>query len=190
MGGVEKASLRVGVLSIAERTAGLLSDLCASVLVATPRPEPWAALPVRVVGDEVPAAGPLAGIAAGLAASPSAWVLAVAGDMPLLDGRLLARLCARALATGRPVIPLVNGHPEPLHAVYRAADAARARRALEAGVGKAWGWLDPGEVEWADAASLRAGAALSFRSVNTPEELRDARRAVDAAAARGDTSGA
>ena len=187
MGKAEKALLRVGGRPIAERTAGILGALCADVLVATPRPEPWAALPVRVVSDELPDAGPLGGIAAGLAAARTRWLLVVAGDMPHVDPALLALLCSRALSSGRTVIPLLDDRPEPLHAVYCTDHAERARAALADGARKAWGWLDAGEVEWVDADRL-PGAARSLRGVNTREELDAARRAVDAAASRDHTS--
>lgn len=177
MGGAEKALIRIGGHAIAERTAGILGRLSGRVLVATPRPEAWSDLPVEVVPDALPETGPLGGIVAGLEAARGGWLLVVAGDMPLLDERLLRRLCARALATGRAVIPRREGRPEPLHAVYPAGHAVRARAALLAGARKAWGWLEEGEVEWID---LRPDEGLTLAGVNTPAELRALGGSLDA----------
>lgn len=182
MGGGEKAFLEIGGARIADRTVGLLSRLCARVLVATPRPAPWAGLPVEVVPDALPDSGPLGGIVAGLRAARSRWVMVVAGDMPLLDERVLRGLAGWALASDRPVIPRVDGRPEPLHAILPVRLAGRAEAALHAGARKAWGFLDEDEVEWVD---LLGRAALSARSVNSPADV----AALHEAALRGDTSG-
>jgi molybdopterin-guanine dinucleotide biosynthesis protein A len=170
---VEKSLLAVGGTTIADRTLALLRRTCADVLVATPRPDPWRGSGALVVPDALPDAGPLAGLAAGLAAATKPWVLAVAGDMPLLDERVLRCVATRALATGRCVIPTWQGVPQPLHAAYRSSDATRAAEALARGVRKVTGWLEPSEVEWLEVEALRGipRAGRSFTSVNTPEEL-------------------
>lgn len=198
MGGGEKAFLKVGGSTIAERTLRLFRPLFAETLVATPRPAAWTGLPVRIVADEAPGdgsdagptAGPLAGLAAGLAAARTPWVFACAGDMPLLDARFIRFACSRALATGRTTLPRLGGRPEPLHGVWRARDAGRARQALDAGIRKMTAWLHEGEVEWLDIESLRGlpDAAVSLRNVNSPEDLADAGRVVDARRHRGETS--
>jgi molybdopterin-guanine dinucleotide biosynthesis protein A len=186
MDGAEKPLLRVGEDTIAQRTTEILARIGSEVLVATPRPEAWSSLPVRVVADALENAGPLGGIVAGLEASRTAWLLAVGGDMPFLDERLLAALCRRAIATGRTVIPRRDDRPEPLHAVYSCRHAERARTALMAGERRAWGWLDEGEVEWVE---LTGDAARSVAGVNTTGELEAARELarLDGAPRRKDT---
>lgn len=169
MGGREKPLLPApGGATIAERTVALLRSLAADVMVASPRAEAWSSLPVRLVADERADAGPLAGLAAGLAAARTPLVLAVAGDMPLLRRDVMRELVVLALATGRCVVPLVDGRPEPLHAVYRSALASRAREALDSGGRKVTSFLREGDVHWLDAGP---GAARSFANVNTPEDL-------------------
>ena len=169
MGGREKPLLPApDGATIARRTVALLRSLTSEVLVASPRAEAWSGLGVRLVADERPDAGPLAGLAAGLGASRTPLVLAVAGDMPLLRRDVLRELIARALATGRCVVPRVDGRPEPLHAVYRSALAARAREALASGERKVTSFLRESDVHWLD---VGAGVARSFANVNTPEDL-------------------
>ncbi len=177
MGGAEKGRLRAGAQTIGERTVGILSSLCDPVLVATPRPEAWEGLPVTPVADLIPGAGPLGGLAAGLAAAPRPWLIVVAADLPLLDVRLLRLLMRRALATGLTVLPRQAGRPEPLHAIYRTALAPLARAALAGGERKMTAWLPPGGVHWVDIETLPEHPALarSLLNVNTPADLRAAR---------------
>jgi len=69
---------------------------------------PRLSVPVRLVRDSLPDAGPLAGLVAGLEAASEGLVLAVAGDMPSLEADLLTGLLERALsplaAPGRAVV--------------------------------------------------------------------------------------
>jgi molybdopterin-guanine dinucleotide biosynthesis protein A len=85
------------------------------------------ALGYSEVADERPRAGPLAGLAGGLAASPHELMAAVAVDMPLLSGDLLV-LLATLHEDEDAVVPISVHGPEPLHALYgrRALPALRA----------------------------------------------------------------
>ncbi|MEO8410865.1 MAG: NTP transferase domain-containing protein, partial [Propionivibrio sp.] len=83
------------------------------VSVRTPRPD--IALPQ--VCDACPHGGPLAGLAAGLAAVGTSWVFAVATDMPFLRPALIERL-AHERDGHQAVVPMVGGHPQPLAAFY------------------------------------------------------------------------
>jgi molybdopterin-guanine dinucleotide biosynthesis protein A len=70
-------------------------------------------------------------------------------------------------------VPWKDGRPEALHAVHATRDAAAAQRALDEGVRRLADYLAriPHErVEAADLAHL-AGAARTFRNVNSPEDL-------------------
>ena len=84
------------------------------------------------VGDEVPGAGPLAGIAAGLAASPHELTAVVAVDMPLASPSVLRLLAS--LARGEDaVVPVSSSGLEPLHAVYARTALPRLETALRGG---------------------------------------------------------
>ena len=180
MGGVEKGLLPAGTTTIGARTVAILRALCEPVLVATPRPEAWSSLPVTTVADLLPNAGPLGGLAAGLAAAGRPWLITVAADLPLLSADLLRVLVTRALAAGRTVIPRLGGRPEPLHAIYRTDLATLARQALLSGERKMTAWLPDGAVDWVDIETLRGGAlhARALLNVNTPEDLRASRGGV------------
>jgi len=75
---------------------------------------------VEVVRDAEPGLGPLAGLAAGLAAvAPRAEVAAVcAVDAPLAHPAVMAALIG-ALGESAAVLPVSDGRPQPLFAVYR-----------------------------------------------------------------------
>lgn len=94
--GSDKALADVGGLSFVERVFFALEPLASRVLIATgPTPRPY---PVRaeVVTDPVPDGGPLAGLAAGLAATQTPWLLAAAVDMPHLTPEALTPLLEAA----------------------------------------------------------------------------------------------
>jgi molybdopterin-guanine dinucleotide biosynthesis protein A len=121
--GRDKASLPWHGSTLARRAAGLLARVaeppvivvCAPDQALPPLPE-W----VEVARDPVPGLGPLAALAAGLAAAgPRAEVAAVcAVDAPLAHPAVLAALLD-AIGTAPAVVPLSHGRPQPLFAVYR-----------------------------------------------------------------------
>ena len=78
------------------------------VLVANRRLEDYAALGVSVVDDGAfKGKGPLAGIAAGLAAATTDWAICVPADAPLLPGDLAAQL-EQALARDQADLAVVH----------------------------------------------------------------------------------
>lgn len=172
-GGRHKAFVEVAGRSIAERTVELFGRLFAATLAATTRPEPWRRLGVTVVEDPIPDAGPLAGIAAGLLAARTPLLVVAASDMPFLSGAVLAELVARARRSDSAAVPVLDGRPEPLHAVYPTRLAEPVLAALAAGTRKVTELLAAVDTEWVDAAELAhlPGASRSFVNLNTPGDL-------------------
>ncbi len=87
-----------------------------------------AAVPVRVVRDEVSDAGPLAGLVAGLQAADSETVLIAGGDQPDLAPSLL-RLLVGSIRKADAAVLAEHGRPRPLPAVLRRTPALAAARA-------------------------------------------------------------
>lgn len=147
--GSEKALIRVGDEPLVLLVAGRVARVADPVFLATGRPGRLGTFTYPEVADESPGAGPLAGVAAGLAASPHELMAVVAVDMPFASGELLVLLAA--LHDGEDAVVPVSTHGlEPLHAVY-------ARRALP---------------------SLRAalrGGTLSMRAVLSELQVREVR---------------
>jgi molybdopterin-guanine dinucleotide biosynthesis protein A len=165
MGGVAKHELVVDGRSIFDRQVAVLAPRVAEILVSSPA----RVGSYRTLRDPVEGAGPLAGIAAGLRATTTPWLLVVAGDMPYLTGELLDRLIA---ATGDELDAVgvrAGGLPEPLLCVLHARVLAAVERRLAAGRYKASGLLtDEGlRLRWLDDADPAA-----LRNLNSPEDLR------------------
>lgn len=90
---------------------------------------------VRIVHDDRPFEGPLAGVAAGLAASDAEIVLVVAGDMPSMVAGVLARLvmCLAETGADAAVLEVGQDHPPIPMAIRRSAASATAVDLLASG---------------------------------------------------------
>ncbi|MGE0401879.1 MAG: molybdenum cofactor guanylyltransferase [Kofleriaceae bacterium] len=130
MGGVAKHAIVVQGETILARQAAVLRASVGDVLVSSPADIDG----FRTVRDapEHEGIGPLAGIAAGLAAATSHWLFIVAGDMPYLSSALVGAMLELVEAAGgrseREGAPRENVHavgvkkdglPEPLFSVVR-----------------------------------------------------------------------
>ena len=98
-----------------------LAPHCAEVLIATGSTSRAYPVPARTVLDSIPDGGPLAGLAAGLAVSPSPWLLAVAVDLPHLTPDALVPLLTHATDTDAVVALDADGHRQPVCALWRCA---------------------------------------------------------------------
>jgi len=142
MGGAAKAFLALGGEAILDRQLSILRPRFAELMVAAGSEGPGGAgegpferRGLRLVMDEFPSAGPLAGLHASLRACRAEWLFAVACDMPFLDGALIDQMAELALAddVSDALIPSRKGKPEPLHAFYRPGLAAEAASCLASG---------------------------------------------------------
>lgn len=66
-------------------------------------------------------AGPVAGLAAAARVATTPWLFVCACDMPLLSGRALEWLGGFRTDCVDAVVPVVDGHRQPLHGFYRLA---------------------------------------------------------------------
>jgi molybdopterin-guanine dinucleotide biosynthesis protein A len=134
--GVDKAALEVGRHRLLDRVLAAVGD-AERIVVVGPR-RGWEPPGVAVVREEPPGAGPVAAIAAGLAATQSPVVAVLAGDLPFLTSSTVATLRAALGEPGEPPVDgavLVDdeGRDQLLVGVWRAA-ALRARcAALQVG---------------------------------------------------------
>ena len=158
-------------LSLAERTARLLEDVCARSIEVGPG---YSHLPSVV---ESPAGtGPLAAVAAGWEALAEAgWtgpVLVVATDLPCLTTGMLRWLSARP--GRRSVVPVVDGRVQPLCARYSAPDMQRAVRLVAAGARAMRALIDSIDAEMAPPEEWFAAAGRMdvLADADTPDDLR------------------
>ncbi len=172
LGGIDKREIVIDGRTIFERQVAVLAPRVAEILVSSPHEVPG----YRTVADAVVDGGPLAGIAAGLEAATTPWVLVVAGDMPYLAGEVIDLILGQ-IDTGLDAVGVrIGALPEPLFcALHREPAFAAVSRMLAAGNRKASRLLtDAGlRVAWIDEAALRAvdPSLRSLGSVNVPADL-------------------
>ncbi|MBW8782290.1 MAG: molybdenum cofactor guanylyltransferase [Verrucomicrobia bacterium] len=128
--GRDKAFLTVDGQTLVARQASLLREAGCAELILSGRPEIDYGVPdARKVQDTITGAGPMAGLAAALAAANHPWVLVLAVDLPRLNLDFLYRLLA--VGGGRAgVVPHGPRGHEPLAALYPRALLAEAEAAL------------------------------------------------------------
>jgi molybdopterin-guanine dinucleotide biosynthesis protein A len=158
MGGIAKHALLVDGEPIFARQVRVLAPRVAEIIVSGAEIAGH-----RCVRDAIAGVGPLAGIAAGLAAAPTEHLLVVAGDMPELPIDAID-----ALLVPQPVDAIgtrVAGLPEPLLCCLRVAPCRAAVDAmLAAGDYKASRLFERVETAWIELAHVP-------RNINRREDL-------------------
>ena len=164
LGGVAKHVLVIGGETILSRQVRVLAPRVAEILVSAREDVQG----YRTVRDAVDGAGPLAGIAAGLAACATPWLLVVAGDMPDVSGELVECVLAARGDAVDAVGVRARGLPEPLFCLLHARARAAVERRIAAGRYKASGLLTDEDlrVTWIDLVDVHV-----LRNVNRPEDL-------------------
>ena len=164
--GRDKARLPFQGKTLVDHVASAVAEAAGSVTLVG-APERYGTLGFPMLADGRTGAGPLGGIHTALAASPAAWNLIVACDMPGISAPFLRSLMAAAQASEAdcllPAGP--SGLPEPLCAVYHSRCVAAIGAALDRNVRKITDGLAGLRIRnWSVAESNW------FRNVNTPEE--------------------
>ncbi len=170
LGGMAKHELLVDGETIFARQVRVLAPRATEIIVSCGAEMPG----YRTVRDAMPDAGPLAGIAAGLAVATTEWLLVVAGDMPELRGEVIDLLLAPTELDASGI--RIGELPEPLFcalrvAVFRPIAAARLARG-DVKVSRLL--TDHPRVRWLDEAAIRAvdPELRSLRNINVPADYR------------------
>jgi molybdopterin-guanine dinucleotide biosynthesis protein A len=118
-------------------------------------------------------AGPLAGLAASLGHVTTPWTFVVACDLPFIEPAMV-ELLGKYRGRYQAVVPVVQGHPQPLAAFY-AGSCLGTIRAHLAGGGKnsLRAVLEQLQVRYVDETELlKADPALrSFFDLDTPQDV-------------------
>jgi molybdopterin-guanine dinucleotide biosynthesis protein A len=133
--GSDKLAARIDGVTILERAvrtlAGLSDDVIVVIGPSSPEPELPGDLPHRFVRDREAFHGPLAGVAAGLAAVGADVVVVVAGDMPFVQLDVVRAMLQVAAERRAEAVALVDdGQPRPIPCVLRTEHALAAARSL------------------------------------------------------------
>lgn len=176
--GRPKAWLPFGPEVLLQRVVGLVGQGIGGgpiVVVAAPGQD-LPALPegVRIARDAVQARGPLQGLATGLQALSESVELAyaTATDVPFLEPRWIMRLTA-LIGQADLAIPFVDGHHQPLAALYRRGPVMRAvAELLAANRMRPFFLTEVVETRLVPADELRAvdPSLKTLRNLNTPAD--------------------
>lgn len=119
-GGITKANMPLGGVSIISRIAGTLKDIFEEIIIVTNTPEEFSDFrKFKIVSDEYKKTGPLGGIHAAMNASSNPAIFVFAGDMPFISKELIISQIEYYRKLHCDVlIPKLDKYDEPLHAIY------------------------------------------------------------------------
>jgi molybdopterin-guanine dinucleotide biosynthesis protein A len=135
LGGTRKAFLEVDGRAIVDRQLEVVAPRTARIAVVLARAdddEPYTRRGLAVLRDPIDGAGPIAALAAALAWAAGDALLALACDMPFIDGRVVDLVVARAHGADL-AVPIADGRVQPLLACYGVRCRALVDAALAAG---------------------------------------------------------
>jgi len=174
-GGRDKSALVVEGRSIVERQVAELSAVVDDIMIVGGRVDGAGAFQasdrLRLIADIVPGCGPLSGLHAALTEMRGDRVLAVACDMPYLDGAFAEYLLSLA-GEAAAVVPQTDRGYHPLCAVYtRACLEAVAARLAQRRLAIRDLFADvPTRVVTAAEMSRFGAPSRLLANVNTPDE--------------------
>jgi molybdopterin-guanine dinucleotide biosynthesis protein A len=182
--GCEKAFLEFFGSTMIERTFGLVGEVVDDVVVVARDEDQQARLrdlvpEARLICDSVRGFGPVAGLAAGMAAARGERAFAVGCDLPFLKPEVLDMLFDFARGYDAAIPAREGGLVEPLHAVYRVDSMARAcQAALVADRRRIRAPLEELRVKNVSVELFRPfdPELLSLFNLNTEEDLSEAER--------------
>lgn len=168
MGGADKGLLAYcGRPLVAHAIDRLAPQVGALIISANRHLDAYGAFGHPLVGDDEPDyPGPLAGLAAGLAACRTEWLVCVPCDCPHFPLDLASRLRTAAGTTRRLAVATVAGQMQPTFQLCHRTLLPALQRHLASGERRVGGWCrQQGALE----ADFPDPAA--FRNFNTPAEL-------------------
>ncbi|MGE3271399.1 MAG: molybdenum cofactor guanylyltransferase [Chloroflexota bacterium] len=178
MGGVDKASLIVGGRTLLDRQLAAAGPILHEALVIANDDRLAGDGRFRVVLDPDPHAGVLPALLAALEAATSPYLLLLACDMPFVH-RDVVSLLVEMIQDFDAVVPFVDGHLQPMLAVYRVEACKSAiRAALARGDRRMISFLDDVNSTTVpmDKLSVVAPVEHCFFNINTPDDLAEAQR--------------
>jgi len=174
--GRDKAVEPVGgqplIRRVIERVAQVASEIVVVVADRTRGEKLPLAADHRIALDIYPGKGSLGGIFSGLSSVQEEWGLVVACDMPFLNLELLRYMMSLRVNTDV-VVPVLEGRPEPTHALYSRVCLPRIEERLKANDLKISGFFDEVRVKYVPEEDIaRFGPDyLSFFNINSQPDL-------------------
>ena len=118
MGGINKALIGIGGITIIDRTVSLLRPLFSDIIIAGWPADLKPPEGTRTVDDNYPGKGPLAGIEAAMKSSETPLIFVFGGDMPSLSAALITTQIDKFADNPAEVfVPRIGDLIEPLHSI-------------------------------------------------------------------------
>jgi molybdenum cofactor guanylyltransferase len=137
-GGIIKPNFVVGGEKIISRIIYAIKDYFSEIIIATNNPEEFSDFEsYKLVRDIYLQSGPLGGIHAGMKSSSGEAVFVFAGDLPFLNGKIIADLINEYASMDHEIIvPKVGSLIEPLHAIYKVSLILELEKFLSEGTNR------------------------------------------------------
>ena len=181
--GTNKALLKINEKTNIERIADTLKGSFNDIILVTNHPEDYQFLGLKMVSDQYPDSGPLAGVHAGLVSTNADTNFIVACDMPFVSVEL-AEVLVNKCADYDAVIPVINGVQHPLFAVFQKRVMGEVARSIEAGRLRMKHLLDHLNVRYVTEKDLETNSSIDlervFFNMNYPNEYEDAKKWAEA----------
>jgi molybdopterin-guanine dinucleotide biosynthesis protein A len=177
--GSDKALLTLRGKTLLDRALGLAYGITSRVAILGPC-ERYAAVQEKIIEDEFPGCGPLAGIHAALQATETDLNVILSVDMPFMSTDFLAYLIERAeSSTDTPVVlPRVGGIVQATCLACRRAFRITCEQRLRLGLYKVEDAIAVVRSNYIEEEDLRVGGfdPEIFTNLNSPDDLTEAQR--------------
>jgi molybdenum cofactor guanylyltransferase len=174
MAGKNKAFLDVGGHTILSRLLATLEPLFEEILLVTRQPQIYADIPVKVVVDLFEDRSSLTGIHAGLVNADADHAFVVPCDTPFLQPSIVQLLFDTLEPEWDVVVPTMDGHYQPLCAIYSKRCIPVMETQLRRGDYKIINLFNRMKTKILPADQIKAAdpLMLSFLNINTPQAHR------------------
>ena len=172
LGGINKSLIEIEGLTILQRTLDVLKPLFNEILISGWTDKSELPAGIRMVDDNFPGRGPLAGIEAAMKATQAHYIFVFGGDMPWLSETIIRDQAVDFLEDPVDVlVPRINNFAEPLHAIYNCRLQSSLETFLRSGERPAViDFIRLSRVRYLDLPSTEE-TVRAFTNINTSEDL-------------------
>ena len=168
--GEEKASIPIDGAPVIVRELSVLRAMFERVFLIGPKPIAIRDMPIEVIPDAMPGAGPVPAIATALRGATASWLFVIACDMPLLDAALIETLWRARSGGCDAVVPRQDKRLHPLAAFYATQSLAAWEESIHARTCRVRDVLKKLNLCVVDFPEN----AKALTNINTPEDLAEA----------------
>jgi molybdopterin-guanine dinucleotide biosynthesis protein A len=169
--GFNKAFIKVGGLTIIERSLATLRSVFDEVSIIADDIALYSNLGAPVWPDEIKGAGSLGGVYTALLRSAGGRVFVTACDMPAIEAAAIRRT-VELFTAGDAAVPFIGGRYHPMHAVYSKSCIKPIEEMIRAGDLRINSLLDRITVQKLTEEDYgKVAIAASVTNINTQEDL-------------------